>query len=146
MGQWAGYGQGAAEGIGWARFFGWASFGFGVTSVIVSFVVPLEGQYDRTVWLVLFGSVAVWLGGMSVSRYRSRGHRWPAVPVIGIGLGCLTIAIMIYAFTVLVLGVVRHRLAGPGAVAGPARRADAVARRGLRLNPHGLPARPARSA
>ena len=103
MGQWAGYGQGAAEGIGWARFFGWASFGFGVTSVIVSFVVPLEGQYDRTVWLVLFGSVAVWLGGMSVSRYRSRGRRWPAVPVIGIGLGCLTIAIMIYAFTVLVL-------------------------------------------
>jgi len=103
MGQWAGYGQGAAEGIGWARFFGWASFGFGITAVVVSFVVPLEGQYDRTVWLVLFGSLAVWLGGMSVSRYRSRGRRWPAVPVIGIGLGCLAIAIMIYAFTVLVL-------------------------------------------
>ena len=119
MGQWAGYGQGAAEGIGWARFFGWASLWFGLTSVVVCFVVPLEGQYDRTVWLVLFGSVAVWLGGMSVSRYRSRGHRWPAVPVIGIGLGCLTIAIMIYAFTVLVLASYGIEWPAPAQWLGP---------------------------
>jgi len=96
-------GGGATDGIGWARFLGWSSFGLGIATVVLCFVIPLDGQYERTVWMVLFGSFAVWFGGMSVSRYRSLGQRWPAVPVIGIGLGCLTIAIMIYAFTVLVL-------------------------------------------
>ncbi len=96
-------GGGDADGIGWARLFGWSSIALGITTVVLCFVIPLDGQYERTVWMVLFGSFAVWFGGMSVSRYRTLGHRWPAVPVIGIGLGCLTIAIMIYAFTVLVL-------------------------------------------
>ncbi len=103
MDQWLVRGRGDAEGIGWARFFGWASFGIGATTVVLCFVIPLAGRYERTVWLVLFGSAAVWLGGMSLSRYRSLGRRWPAIPVLGMGFGCLTIAIMIYAFTVLVL-------------------------------------------
>ena len=103
MSAWMRWGGDAAEGVGWARFFGWSSFGFGVSTVVLCFVIPLDGQYQRTVWMVLFGSAAVWLGGMSVSRYRSLGQQWPAIPVIGMGLGCVTIAIMIYAFTVLVL-------------------------------------------
>ena len=103
MGQWTGYGQGAAEGIGWARFFGWSSVGIGVITTLACFFVPLEGQYGRTAWLVLFGSAAVWLGGMSASRYRSLGRRRAPLPIVGIVLGCLTMAVMIYAFTVLVL-------------------------------------------
>jgi hypothetical protein len=97
------WGGDAAEGLGWARFFGWSSVGIGVISTLTCFFVPLEGQYDRTAWLVLFGSLVVWLGGMSASRYRSLGRRRAPLPIVGIVLGCLTMAVMIYAFTVLVL-------------------------------------------
>jgi hypothetical protein len=103
MSQWMRWGGDATEGLGWARFFGWASVGIGVITTLACFLVPHEGQDGRTAWLVLFGSAAVWLGGMSASRYRSLGRRRVALPIVGIALGCLTIAVMIYAFTVLVL-------------------------------------------
>ena len=120
MSEWLRWGGDAAEGVGWARFFGWSSVGIGVITTLACFFVPLEGQYGRTAWLVLFGSAAVWLGGMSASRYRSLGRRRAPLPIVGIVLGCLTMAVMIYAFTVLVLASYGIAWPAPAHWLGPA--------------------------
>lgn len=101
-------------GIGMGRLFAYAGLFLGVASLALAVAAPLEGDALRTVWITGFGAAAMWVAYLAVPRYRRAGVpvSW-AVPASMV-LGVLTIAIMVYAFAVIVAASAGVELPAPG--------------------------------
>ncbi|MBM7829324.1 hypothetical protein JOE59_000029 [Agromyces cerinus] len=96
-------GEDEVGGIGFARFFAYTGLLMSIASLVIALVAPLEGDALRTVWITGFAATSMWIAFMAAPRYRREGMRVsPAVPITMV-LGVLTIAIMVYAFTVIAL-------------------------------------------
>ena len=85
----------------------------GLTTIILAVAVPLAGEPSPVVWIVGFGSAAIWAGLMAEPRYRSVRGRGSIVSKAGVGLGAATIAIAIYAFVAIVLASSGTRIPAP---------------------------------
>ena len=107
-------------GIGFARLFAYTGLFLGLGSLVLAIAAPLQGDALRTVWITGFGAVAMWVAFMAVPRYRRAGVgvSW-AVPTTMV-LGVLTIAIMVYAFVVIVAASAGVELPAPSYWLAPA--------------------------
>lgn len=91
----------------------WTGIVFGVASLLVAWIVPLDGDLSRPVIIAFFASFAVWFGLMAEPRFRARRGRGSAVSKTGVGLGIAAFAMAAYAFVVIVLAGYGTRLPAP---------------------------------
>ncbi|WP_173923258.1 hypothetical protein [Agromyces sp. Marseille-P2726] len=89
-------------GIGFARFFAWAGLVIAVGALVFALVAPIAGNALRTVWITGFAAAGMWVAFLAMPRYRAEGVRRSPVVTAAMVVGGLTIAIMIYAFIVIV--------------------------------------------
>jgi hypothetical protein len=90
-------------GIGFARFLAWSGLAIGLAALVLAVAAPLAGDPLRTVWITGFGAAGMWIAFLAVPRYRAEGARISPVVVAAMVAGGLAIAVMIYAFIVIVL-------------------------------------------
>ena len=95
-------GDDEVAGIGMARFFAWSGLAIAVGALVFAIFAPIAGDALRTVWITGFGAAGMWVAFLAVPRFRAEGVGRSAVVTAAMIVGGLTIAIMVYAFIVIV--------------------------------------------
>lgn len=112
-------GDDGTGGLGFARLFAWVGLLIALTALVFAIAAPLEGDALRTVWITGFGAAGMWVAFLAIPRYREAGVPVSWTVPAAMVLGGLTIAIMIYAFAVIVAASAGVVLPAPAQWLGP---------------------------